>query len=284
MENPLSQKKNLPITIIGAGAVGSALALALHNRNFIVRLVVSKRGASARRLGQKLDAPYGTLRALHGIEPGGILFLTVPDDEISGVARLVSQRGADFTGTIVYHCSGALASDVLSPLRLKGAAVGSFHPLQTFPGTNADPEALSNIWIGIEGDRKATALGKHLARELGSRALVLSPQQKILYHIAAVFSSNFFTTILSVVEELGGRLGLPRNTVMSMYEPIILRSYMNAKLNSAANALTGPIARGDFRTVRRHRSALKAGGMERIADLYGALAKETKVLASKKDL
>jgi predicted short-subunit dehydrogenase-like oxidoreductase (DUF2520 family) len=283
VENALSPKKNLPITIIGAGAVGSALALALHKRKFTLRLVVSHKEESARRLGRKVHAFYGTQRSMPGFEPGGIFFLAVPDDEIEGVARWVAHTGTDFTRSIVFHCSGALSSDLLSPLRRKGAAVGSFHPLQSFPGTKADPQALEKIWIGIEGDRKAKEFGRYLARELRSRSIILSPQQKTLYHLAAVFSSNFLVTILSVVEELGGELGLSRNRVMSMVEPILLRSFMNAKLNSAATALTGPIARGDLRTVRKHRSALRAGGMKRIAALYTALARETAVLASKKD-
>ncbi len=283
MENPLRSKKDLPITIIGAGAVGSALGLAFRKRKFTLRLVVSRKGESARRLGRRVGARHCTLKSMPAISSGGIVFLTVPDDEIGDVAQIVSQMRSDFSGTVVFHCSGVLESDVLAPLCRKGAAVGSFHPLQTFPGTKADAEGLSDIWIGIEGDRKAIALGKYLARELGSRALILTRRQKVLYHLAAVFSSNFFTTILSVVEQLGVRLGLPRNKVLSIYEPIILRSFMNAKLTSAAAALTGPIARGDHSTIRKHRSALNARGLKRIAALYEALSKETAVLASTKD-
>lgn len=268
--------------MIGAGAVGSALALALHKRNFTLHAVFSKNGESARRLGRKVHALYGSVRSIPRLEAGGILFLAVPDDEIRNAARLLSQKGADFSGSVVFHCSGALSSKVLSPFKKKGAAIGSFHPLQTFPGAKADPGALKNIWIGIEGDKKAIILGKFLARELGARSLILSPEQKVLYHIAAVFSSNYFVTLLSVVEELGERVGLRRQMVVSMFEPIILRSYLNAKTHTAATALTGPIARGDLRTVRRHRSALTAGGLGRISNLYAALAKETAVLATKK--
>jgi len=280
----LTTKKKLPVTMIGAGAVGSALALALYKKKFTLRAVVSKNGESARRLGRRLHSPYGSVRSIPGLEAEGILFLAVPDNEIKHVARLLSQNRTDFSGSIVFHCSGALSSEVLSPFRKKGAAVGSFHPLQTFPGGKSDSGTLKNIWIGIEGDKKATTLGRFLARELGAHSLILSPKQKILYHIAAVFSSNYFVTLLSVVEDLGERLGLPRNKVLSMFEPLVLRSFLNAKTHSAAIALTGPIARGDFHTVRRHRWALAAGGLRRISDLYAALAKETAILAAKKVL
>jgi predicted short-subunit dehydrogenase-like oxidoreductase (DUF2520 family) len=165
-------------------------------------------------------------------------------------------------------------------LKKKGAAVGSFHPLQTFPKMN-DVD-LRRVTVAIEGDRKAVDCGKRIAQRLGSRPFVLSSEQKALYHIAAVFGSNYVVTLLSVVEELGGHIGMPRRNVVSMFEPLVFQSVKNVRNHSAALALTGPIARGDVHTIKKHRDVLKTKKLKHISGLYSALAKATARLASKK--
>jgi len=282
MDNSLSAQQKLPITIIGAGPVGTALALALKQKKYPLRLVLSKRGKSANVLGRRLRAPHGRLQSEEFEGVDGIVFIAVPDDEIENVVRILSRRFGDFSRSIVFHTSGALSSGGLSRLKQKGASVGSFHPLQTFPKSGNTSGRLKNIWIGIEGDHKAVKTAQRVVRDLGARAILLSAGQKTLYHVAAVFASNYFITLLSVIEELGARIRVPRKKILAMLEPLILQSLMNVKISSAAAALTGPIARGDFGTVRNHRRELSRRGLEHISQLYGALAKETSRVVSRK--
>jgi predicted short-subunit dehydrogenase-like oxidoreductase (DUF2520 family) len=89
-------------------------------------------------------------------------------------------------------------------------------------------------------------------------------------------------TLLSVIEELGLRIGVPQRKMVAMIEPLILQSFQNVRMESASSALTGPIARGDVRTISRHRSVLKTKKLRHIFELYTALAKATMRLASKK--
>ena len=281
MESSLRSQKKLPVTIVGAGAVGSALALALDRHGYRIRSLISKHGKSADRLGRKVGAgKTGSMSQLRDVS--GLLFIAVPDDNIPGVVRYLSRHQTDFSGSIVFHTSGALASDVLKPLRKNGASVGSFHPLQTILRSRVSRNDLRNIWIGIEGDPAAVKAGVRLAKRIGSHPFVLSKKQKVLYHIAAVFSSNYLVTILSVVEELGHKIGLPQSTILPMFEPLILQSVNNVKERTAAVALTGPIARGDKKTLRRHHSALGQRGLEEIFKLYKALESETMRLTHRK--
>jgi len=269
--------------MIGAGAVGTAIAEALYAKDYKIRAVVSKGGRTSKLLAKKVGASSAHDRdALSLLDAEGVIFLAVPDDEIKNVVDALAHRTGNFSRAIVYHCSGALPSDVLSVLRKKGAAVGSFHPLQTFPRRGSGPGVFDHIWIGLEGDKKAIAIARKIAKEIGAHSLVLTARQKIFYHIGAVFSSNYFVTLLSAVETLGTLSGLTQRKAMAVYEPLILQSYRNVKTHSAAEALTGPIARGDRRTVARHRAALRAKGLTSIADLYNALAKHTSLLAKRK--
>ena len=156
MESSLKSQKKLPVTIIGAGAVGSALALALDRHGYRVRSIISKSGKSARRLGRKVRAERtGSWSQLRDVT--GLLFITVPDDEIAVVVRRLSRRQRNFHRSTVFHTSGALASDALKPLQKKGAAVGSFHPLQTILRSRLGRNDLRNIWIGIERSEEHTS-------------------------------------------------------------------------------------------------------------------------------
>jgi predicted short-subunit dehydrogenase-like oxidoreductase (DUF2520 family) len=282
VEEPLRAKKKLPITIIGAGPVGTALAIALKRKQYPLQLVLSRKGKSAKTLGRRVLAPYASMRSTERIVAEGIIFIAVPDDEIKNVVQTLSRRFEDFSRSIIFHTSGALSSEGLSQLKRKGASVGSFHPLQTFPKSGVSSGRLKNIWIGIEGDSRAVGAAKRIAQDLDAHPILLSAGQKTLYHIAAVFGSNYFATLLSVIEELGKRIQVPRKKMIAMVEPLILQSLMNVKNTSAAAALTGPIARGDFGTVRKHRMELNKKGLKHISHLYAALAKETSRIASRK--
>ena len=257
------------------------MTLALDRQGYRIHSVVSNEGRSARRLGEKVGAERtGLLSQIADVS--GLVFIAVPDDEIAVVVRQLSMFPGDFFRSTVFHTSGALTSDVLTPLRKKGAAVGSFHPLQTILRSRVGRNDLRNIWIGIEGDRTAVKTGIHIVKEIGSHPFVLSKKQKVIYHIAAVFSSNYLVTILSVVEELGQRIGLPHSTILPMFEPLILQSVKNVRERTASGALTGPIARGDTKTLRRHHAALRGEGLTGILELYRALERETTRLAHNK--
>jgi predicted short-subunit dehydrogenase-like oxidoreductase (DUF2520 family) len=282
VESSLTISEKLPVTIIGAGAVGGALAYALRKKHYPLRLILSKHGKSARALGRRVHALHARMSEAHRFDLSGIIFVAVPDDELEDIARLLLHRRGDFSHVVIFHTSGALTSDVFLPVRRKGAAVGSFHPLQTFPKSGSPAGRFRGIWVGLEGDTKAVKAGKRIASDLGARPFVLSPSQKTLYHIAAVFSSNYFVTLLSVVEALGKQIRLPRKSIVAMVEPLVLQSLANVEKYSAASALTGPIARGDIKTVQRHRNELRKKRLHRIARLYSTLAEETHRLALRK--
>ncbi len=187
MENSLTAEKELSVSIIGAGAVGAALALALRRKKHRFHIVASRRGRSATLLGNKVGAARTGRWPLRNTDFEGIIFIAVPDDTVNIVAQQLAKAQKDFSRCVVFHTSGILSSNILGVLKKRGAAVGSFHPLQTFPKNGSAFKDWKNIWIGIEGDVRAVAAGKRLARELGARPFELSPAHKGLYHIAAVF-------------------------------------------------------------------------------------------------
>lgn len=270
------------VTIIGAGSVGTSLAGVLPKTSFKIQRVISADGKSARALAGKFHSKESG--ALHDgwKEWEGIIFIAVPDDEIANVAVQLALMQESFRGSIVFHLSGALTSDILKPLKKKGAAVGSFHPLQTFPIRNDGRNVWKDIGIALEGDRNAVRAGERIARSLRARPFIIRSKEKTLYHIAAVFGSNYVVTLFSIVEELGRIAGLPRGKTVSIFAPLVRTTIANVERYSPKIALTGPIARGDVRTIRKHIAELSRRKMKDILSLYILLGYHTAHLAFQK--
>ena len=275
MESELKKR----ITIIGAGSVGTALALACSKKGYAIAAVYSRNASDAVKLAQHLYAGEATALVDRRKLISGIVFLTVPDDAIAAAATTMAAQQKRWKGVTVYHTSGALASSALSVLKKSGASTGSFHPLQTFP-KQGKAGTLRNVYVCVEGDAAAVSAGKNLASELGAHPFVLTEKQKVLYHIAAVFSSNYVVTLLSIVEELGLHFGLEERETICLFRPLLETTIENVRRMGATPALTGPIARWDVETIRRHTNALSNKKFSDILSLYASLGLATVRLAS----
>jgi len=200
--------------------------------------------------------------------PDGIVFLAVPDAVIGEVAARVAASDPAPAVSFV-HLSGALALDVLAPLR--GHAVGSFHPLQSFPFPR-EPDAFRGITIAVDASTPALLRKlQRLARGLGARPRKVAADERVLYHAAAVHASNFvLATFGEGVRQLT-RIGWSEQDATKALLPLLDGVVANIRRKGVSRALTGPIRRGDADTVRRHLEALDRPDLYRI---LGSIALE----------
>jgi predicted short-subunit dehydrogenase-like oxidoreductase (DUF2520 family) len=151
----------------------------------------------------------------------------------------------------------------------------SFHPLQTF-AEDASPEAFTDVVVGLEGDDRAVAAGKTLARALGARPLRLTPEDKARYHAAAALASNGLVALLAVVEEVFSASNRDPETpgsALNLVEPLVDQTLENLHQGTLEGVLTGPVARGDEDTIRAHLDAL-TDETPHLVPLYAALSTE----------
>ncbi len=262
-----------PVAIVGAGAMGTALARGVVANGHRVEAVLSRTPASAQALAKRVDAPVASAekRAL----PNSVrrVLICVPDDAIVGVAEALAKVDHSWPDTFVAHTSGEKSAAALAPLREQGAATLSFHPLQTFTA-ETPPAAFEDIIVGLQGDDLAVEAGEALARLLGGRPVRLTAEQKARYHAAAALASNGLVALLAVVEEL-----LPEAKeeddppAINWVAPLVERTWTHLKRSSPEGALTGPVARGDQGTVEGHLDAL-ADETPHLVPLYAALSTE----------
>jgi predicted short-subunit dehydrogenase-like oxidoreductase (DUF2520 family) len=264
------------VSLVGAGAVGTALARRLHQKHYPIGGVLSRTRSEAKALACQVDADLGSDRTSDMPESTRFLFICVPDQAVAEVARELASVKHPWSTTVVAHTSGALTADVLGPLAEQGATVLSFHPLQSF--RPHQPILWDAIIIGIEGDDHAVACGEAMALGLKVRPVVIDTEAKGAYHMAASMASNFFATLVALVLEVLEEVGIEPDLGFEMIKPLIEGTWHNLQTTSPQDALTGPIVRGDLETVELHGTVLRYA-LPRFASVYVALAAETVRLA-----
>jgi predicted short-subunit dehydrogenase-like oxidoreductase (DUF2520 family) len=182
----------------------------------------------------------------------GLILVAVPDDAIAAVGRELAGAALSFYRKVVLHTSGALSSSELEPLRQRGASVGSLHPLQTF-GRPVD--SLAGVYFAVEGDPPAERAALALVRAWHGNPLRLEARQKALYHAAATFASPLLMPLLECAARLMQRAGVPAKTAVRALLPLVATTVENFA-HAGRQSWTGPLARGDAATVRRHLQTL----------------------------
>lgn len=260
------------IGILGAGRLGGSLAAALARAGYPVRAVASRAPASAARVAA-LAAGARVLDAAALAAACDLVFITTGDAAVPVVAATTPWR----PGQTVAHCSGVLSLDALDPARDAGAAVASFYPMQTFAGEPA-PADWEGITVALEGGDADRARLAGLAAALGARTLTLEPEQKALYHAAAVMLSNYTVALMSASARLWQALGFERTAAVAALLPLLRGTERNLARHGLPGALTGPIARGDVETIERHVRALDQWAPD-LLPLYAVLARPAIALA-----
>ncbi len=244
------------IGFIGAGKVASAFSLYLIEKNLSVDYVYSRSRDSALNMSKLTRCGYcETLRSL--VDASNLIFITTSDNEISNVANKIS---GEFTEDInsyplkdktFVHMSGALTSQELASLKLLGASTYSLHPLQSFAERDKALNELGKTVFSLEGDLENDII-KKLIEQMGNKLINLSAEAKIKYHIAACISSNYLVTLLNSSVELFKEIGIERDLAIEALNPLMSGAYSNFLSLSSVDALTGPIKRGDYKTVENH--------------------------------
>lgn len=238
------------LNIIGAGHVGRALGRVFARGGvFTVQDVLTRSPASARAA----VAFIGAGRALGAEAPmrrADVTMLAVGDDQI-GAACAALAASAALDGAIVFHCSGALSSAALDAAARAGAAVASVHPIRSFADPDAVAAHFAGTFCGIEGDAAALDLLGAALRAAGAQPVPIDAAAKTVYHAAAVFASNYLVTVLDAALRAYQAAGIPEPVARELLRPLASETLANVLRLGPAQALSGPVARGDWATVER---------------------------------
>ncbi|MDD3678575.1 MAG: DUF2520 domain-containing protein [Dehalococcoidales bacterium] len=235
---------------IGAGALATTLSVAFEQQGFKIAAVSSLGFESAKTLAERLDQCYAAVDNQEVADSADLVFIATPDDVIPSVASQVIWR----KGQMVVHCSGADPVDILNPAKKAGSQTGVFHPLQTF-AAGLD-ENLKGITFAVEAEEPLLTQLKEMAQILGGNWIQLKSKDRAIYHAAAVFACNYLVTLADIAANLWESIEVPRDKAVLALLPLMRGTINNIESIGVTNSLTGPIARGDSGTVKKHLAAL----------------------------
>ncbi|MDP6142491.1 MAG: DUF2520 domain-containing protein [Dehalococcoidales bacterium] len=243
----------IKIGFIGAGTVATALAVGLHSKGYSIVAVSSRSQTSATNLVQMVNGYYAVSHNQDVADAADLVFIATPDDAITSVATQVQWR----PGHSVVHCSGADSTAILLSARKSGAHIGVFHPLQTFADLREATKNIPGTTFALEAEEPLLGTLKALATALGGHWIELEAKDRVLYHAAAVFTCNYLITLIKLATDLWQTFAIPPEPATQSLLPLIRGTINNIDTLGIPGCLTGPIARGDTGTIKKHLSALQ---------------------------
>ena len=247
----------ISVTLVGSGNVAHHLANALSNApnvvldRWVVRTPSSVLIDINTTLSEKFDEPSSSQ----------IIILAISDDAIADYSASLNQSDA-----LLVHTSGSVNLHHMDKKHRRGV----FYPLQTF--SKNKPLEFSSIPICIEALQKEDLnLLTALADALGCKSRVISSEQRLALHLAAVFVNNFSNQMYRIAHEItdGARLDF------DLLKPLILETAMKVQDLSPYQAQTGPALRKDQKTIKRHLKQLEKENHRLIYELITKSIQQT---------
>jgi predicted short-subunit dehydrogenase-like oxidoreductase (DUF2520 family) len=259
------------VALVGPGRAGTTIALGLMEQGYEIVGVAGRAPDAASTAAAAACLSTHAVLVSDAGRGAAIVIVATPD-------RAIEQATVTFASSLepnalVVHLAGSRGLDAFASLleTRRDVRVGALHPLQSFPSATTGLERLRGAWAAVAGDEQVN----ELAQELGLQTFALPDSERNRYHAAAVVASNHLVALLGQVERLAKSCGVP----FQAFAPLVTASVQNAFSLGPANALTGPVARGDLGTVEQHLAALDPGDR----DAYRSLAREAARLTGRRD-
>ncbi len=269
------------ISFIGCGRVGRTLARALKNAGYTIEIVVCRNLKHAQEAVHFIGAGEPSTDPIEAVSFGTVHFITTNDDAIAEIVRLIDAGGPDsLQGHFFFHTSGSVSSTVFEPLQKKGAEAASIHPLQVFADPAKALETLPGIYYAIEGNDRAMTWAIYMLDKLQGKLLLIPTGRKALYHAAGVFAANYLTVLVQLAVSIMEEIGESPEDSYQAFLPLMVSALQNIEEFGTAASLTGPIVRGDEKTIRAHLEALEQLPPE-ILRAYKILGQEAVNLAAR---
>jgi len=225
----------LKLGFIGAGTVGTALAVRLSSKGYPVVAASSRSHISAENLARSISHCRVFNNSQDVVDIAELVFVTTPDDAIvQVVSQLKWHRGQS-----VVHCSGSDSTETLQPAKKFGAYVGVFHPLQTFASAKQAMENIPGSTFALEAEEPLLGTLKDMAAALDGHWIELKASDKVIYHAAAVIACNYMTTLVKMATDLWQTFHIPPHQATQALLPCLKGQSVILKASAYHNALPG---------------------------------------------
>jgi len=280
--NPESGKAAAPaLNIIGCGqAAGSLARLWLQAGTVRVRGVLNRSLPSSERAVQQIGAGSPATK-LSAMGPADYWLIGSGDDQIASVAEALASSGSDLRGCLVFHLAGRFGLEVLAPLAGRGALLAALHPVRSLTLAPLSINEFSGTACVAEGSTAALGRLEPLVASIGGTWLPVQDIDRGLYHAAVSIVSNVTKGVAWKAQNWLQHAGLPESTASTVTYQLLATTMEDLFRSGARQSITGPVVRGDTRTVEAHLTALRAAYPADV-DIYRVLARTVLELAQER--
>lgn len=231
----------MKIVMIGSGNTATVLCSVLYKAGHEIVEVVSRIPDNARALAALYNASSGSLTDSQ-FSDGDFYIVALHDAALDNIERIPA-----LNGKLVVHTAGAVSIDALKNCT---NTYGVLYPLQSLSKfTDHVPE----IPFLVDGNNKETLhriIG--LAKSISNNVSEANDKERLNYHVAAVFVSNFTNHMFALAEIFCQKERLEFSTLL----PLINETNARVNFHSPYLTQTGPAIRDDVFTLNRHLQAL----------------------------
>lgn len=251
------------VGFIGPGRVGTALGKWFYDNGSKIAGYYGRDYLKAEAAAQSTHSKaFNNLYDL--VNESQIIFITVSDDAVSLIWQSI--KCFDLSSKIVIHTSGTLSSSIFEGASERNVIALSMHPMQAFPvGGLLEKDTC----FSLEGNEKAIKLFEHWLLCHDRKAIIIKEEQKPIYHLANVLVSNLILALFAEGVDIMMTLDISEKEAIEALIPLALRNLQNIQGKGFIDSLTGPVARLDCGTVRKHIKIIPS----HLKKLYGVLSR-----------
>lgn len=272
------------LNIVGAGRVGCTLARLWQTHGPLqIQAICNTTLASAQDACRFIGSgqPYDDLRALPAAD---LWMIGVPDAHIGATAERIAD--VKHPAAVAFHCSGAHSAASLAALQQAGWSTASAHCILSFATRDTALAQFAGTPCALEGDATVLPLLRSAFSAIGAQCFEVASADKVLYHAAAVFATNFMPVLQSLAEDAWRATGMPLHLIEPLRARLLNHAVSNITRLGPAGALTGPAARGDTAAIARQAAVVAAwdaqagAAYSALSDLALRMAKASKEAAA----
>ena len=242
------------IVLFGAGNFATNLALALKKKGYDILQVYNRTAGNGNKLAEKAGAVF--INDLSEVNTKADLYIiSVRDSAIEMIAGQLHLKDK-----IIVHTSGSMD---ISILQKASSNFGVLHSPQTFSKTK--PISFNNLYIDIQANNKhCEGVLVEFAKTFCKNVIVVTAEQRIFIHVAAVFAGNFTNFMYTIAEDILSGRDLP----FELMQPIIKKTSENSNYKKPFTRQTGPAVRDDFEVIAKHMDILGKNNYPDYQKLY----------------
>lgn len=229
------------VVMLGSGNTATVLCDVIAKGGHDIVQVVSRDEENAKQLASSYFATTASLTATNFAD-ADIYIVALNDAALDHIENIPALKNK-----LVVHTAGAIS---MNALKSCSDAYGVLYPLQTLSKFS---DHVPEIPFLVDGNTKETLhriLG--FAKSISNNVIESNDTQRLNYHVAAVFVSNFSNHLYALAETFCQQERIEFKSLIPLINEVTLRAIQYSPYLTQ----TGPAMRNDIFTLNKHLQAL----------------------------